>query len=140
MFTYGKASRDGLVQVHFALPAETGPVSVVGDFNAWDPYAHPMVSGKDGLYSVTVSVPRGETFAFRYLGHGGRWFDEQDAQEYDHRGAILRAPVAARDGKTAASVPARGAKSAASVPARGAKSAAREPVRRAKTAAPAPVV
>ncbi|GAA4103300.1 isoamylase early set domain-containing protein [Nonomuraea soli] len=124
MFTYGKASRDGRVQVHFALPAETGPVSVVGDFNAWDPYAHPMVSKGDGTYSVTVSVPRGEAFAFRYLGDGGRWFDEQDAEEYDHRGAILRAPVPARQVKAAAA-PAGRAKTAPA------------PVRRAKSAATA---
>ncbi|MFI7444901.1 hypothetical protein [Nonomuraea indica] len=31
---------DGLLDVTFTLPAElSGPISVVGDFNDWDPYA-----------------------------------------------------------------------------------------------------
>ncbi|WP_206184461.1 isoamylase early set domain-containing protein [Thermoactinospora rubra] len=81
----------------FTLNGEvTGPVSVVGDFNGWDPYAHPMKRQEDGRYSVSVSVPEGETFAFRYLGEGGRWFDDPHAAEFDERGAIVRVPLSKR--------------------------------------------
>ncbi|MFI6299814.1 isoamylase early set domain-containing protein [Nonomuraea sp. NPDC050790] len=84
------------MEVLFTLPAEVGPVSVVGDFNGWDPLAHPMRLGDDGHYRVAVAVPQGEAFAFRYLGEGGRWFDDEGAEEYDHRGAIFRVPAPKR--------------------------------------------
>ena len=37
-----KRHRDGTTKVVFTLPDAGQPVSVVGDFNGWDPYAHPM--------------------------------------------------------------------------------------------------
>ncbi|MFI6504878.1 isoamylase early set domain-containing protein [Nonomuraea typhae] len=83
------------MEVLFTLPGDHGPVSVVGDFNGWDPYAHPMRLGDDGRYSVTIAIPQGEAFAFRYLADGGRWFDDDHADEYDHRGAIFRVAVPA---------------------------------------------
>ncbi len=95
MFSYGKPNRKGQVEVLFTLPGDHGPVSVVGDFNGWDPYAHPMRLGDDGRYSVTIAIPQGEAFAFRYLADGGRWFDDDHADEYDHRGAIFRVAVPA---------------------------------------------
>ncbi|WP_327090256.1 isoamylase early set domain-containing protein [Nonomuraea sp. NBC_01738] len=93
MFTHSKPNRKGQVEIFFALPREAGPVSVVGDFNGWDPYAHPMALEEDGHYRVAVAVSQGEAFAFRYLGDGGRWFDDDGALEYDHRGAVFRAPA-----------------------------------------------
>ena len=39
-----KPGHDGTVRVTFALPTDSpgGAVSVVGDFNNWDPFAHPL--------------------------------------------------------------------------------------------------
>ncbi|MBB5085323.1 isoamylase early set domain-containing protein [Nonomuraea endophytica] len=84
------------MEILFTLPREAGPVSVVGDFNGWDPLAHPMTLGEDGHYRVAVAVPQGEAFAFRYLADGGRWFDDEAADEYDHRGAVFRVAAPAR--------------------------------------------
>ena len=53
------------------------PVSVVGDFNSWDPHTHPL-QGADGLLEAKVSVPAGR-FAFRYLADGGEFFDDPDS-------------------------------------------------------------
>jgi 1,4-alpha-glucan branching enzyme len=94
MITRGKPGKNGLVRIVFTLPAEVGgPTSVVGDFNDWDPHAHPMASGADGRPSVTIEVPQGLSFAFRYLREGGVWFDDPDADEHDHRGGILHIPA-----------------------------------------------
>ncbi|GAA3467891.1 isoamylase early set domain-containing protein [Nonomuraea roseola] len=86
-------SDDGLVSLTFTLPADLpGPVSVVGDFNQWDPYAHPMTRTDQGAHSTVVTLPAGTSICFRYLAHGGAWLDEPDADERDHRGSIVHLP------------------------------------------------
>lgn len=68
------------VKVTFVLPGDTPPASVVGDFNGWDPHAHPMRRRSDGSRSASVEVPRGTTLRFRYLLDGGEWRDDPDGQ------------------------------------------------------------
>ncbi|MFI9064444.1 hypothetical protein ACIGQE_21665 [Streptomyces sp. NPDC053429] len=43
--------------VTFVLPADTppGPVSVVGDFNDWQPGTYTLAPREDGTRAVTVS-------------------------------------------------------------------------------------
>lgn len=79
-----RVSRDpksGTSKIHFVLPDDVhdGPVSAVGDFNAWRPGAHKLVRRNNGTRSVTVTVPAGQQMQFRYLGSGGVWFDDPDA-------------------------------------------------------------
>lgn len=80
------------VRLTFALPHDThhGPVSVVGDFNDWTPGTHTLVKRSNGTRSVVVSVPAG-THRFRYLGQGGHWFDDAEADGYDHHGGLVHA-------------------------------------------------
>ncbi len=77
-------------RVTFALPAGAadGPVSVVGTFNAWEPGRHELVRRRDGSHSVSVTLPRG-IHRFRYLGTGGRWFDDSTADHVDEHGGVL---------------------------------------------------
>lgn len=79
MIKTARPGRDGTVRVTFALPADQpgGPVSVVGDFNNWDPFSHPLRRRANGTRSATVTVPAGSTLRFRYLGDGGLWFDDE---------------------------------------------------------------
>lgn len=74
-----KPGRDGMVKVTFALPATepAGAVSVVGDFNDWDPSAHPLRLRTNQTRSTSVTVPMGSTLRFRYLAEGGMWFDDE---------------------------------------------------------------
>lgn len=63
------------VAVTFTIPAG-GPrstaMSVVGDFNGWDPTAHPLTaSTADGVRSATVSLPGGQRYRFRYSPRTG---------------------------------------------------------------------
>ena len=62
--------------VTFSLNTDR-PVSVVGDFNDWNPLAHPM-RPFDDLMSVTIELSPGR-WAFRYLADGGEFFDETSA-------------------------------------------------------------
>ena len=70
--------QDGTVRVTFALPADEpdGAVSVVGNFNDWNPFAHPLRRRANRTRSAAVTVPAGSTLHFRYLAEGGRWFDD----------------------------------------------------------------
>ena len=69
-----RPAADGGVVVTFSLPDEGRPVSVVADFNDWDPYSHPMRRRSNGTRSVAVPLPPGARARFRYLGPDG-FFD-----------------------------------------------------------------
>ena len=71
--------------ITFVLPGDIGPVSVVGDFNGWDPHSHPMRKRSNGTRSVTVEVPPG-SHPFRYLAEPGRFFDDADADAIEPNG------------------------------------------------------
>jgi 1,4-alpha-glucan branching enzyme len=89
-----KTTRSGTVRVTFVLPAAepAGAVSVVGDFNGWDPYAHPLRRRGNGARSAVVDVPAGATVHFRYLAEGGVWFDDESTGARDAQGACLTVP------------------------------------------------
>jgi len=84
--------RTGQVKLTFAIPLDAfdGVVSVVGDFNEWTPGVHTLVKRANGTRSVAVSLPSGTQSRFRYLGEGGRWFDDHDADAVDHEGCLLQ--------------------------------------------------
>lgn len=72
-------------KVTFVLPIEAGPVSVVGDFNDWNPFSHPLKKRSNGTRSVTVDLPSG-CHSFRYLAEGGSFFDDPDADAIEANG------------------------------------------------------
>jgi hypothetical protein len=80
------------VKITFTLPQDQplGPVSVVGDFNGWRPGKHVLAKRANGTRSVAVTVPAGSTVRFRYLGDGGHWFDDPDADVVEHDASVLK--------------------------------------------------
>ena len=76
----------GAVKVTFVVSADEcdRPVSVVGEFNGWDPLATPLRKRSNGTRSATVELPSGGSYRFRYLADGGDWFCESDADLYAH--------------------------------------------------------
>jgi 1,4-alpha-glucan branching enzyme len=79
---YTKTGRS--CRVTFALPAgdDVQNVSVVGEFNGWDPSANPMKRRKDGSFKTTVSLRPGRDYRFRYYLGNGRWADEHAADAH----------------------------------------------------------
>ena len=71
--------------ITFVLPADIGPVSVVGAFNGWDPLQHPLRKRSNGTRSVTVDLAPG-AHPFRYLAETGGFFDEADADAIEPNG------------------------------------------------------
>ena len=88
-------SGDG-VKVTFSLPLSEAPepISVLGDFNDWSPLAHPLKKRSNGTRSVTIELPKGQRYAFKYLADGGTWFQDptasdQTTNEYGETNSIL---------------------------------------------------
>ncbi len=71
------------VDVTFSVEEER-PTSLVGDFNDWDPMAHPMPRRSNGRRSVKVSFPAGSIVTFRYLSEGGSFADDPDGEVVDN--------------------------------------------------------
>jgi len=73
------ADGTGVVRVTFVLPVDqpAGAVSVVGDFNSWNPFANPLRRRSNGTRTSVVRLPAGSRSHFRYLGEGGLWFDDE---------------------------------------------------------------
>lgn len=86
-----REAKTGEVRFTFVLPKDepVGRVSVVGDFNDWTPGVHTLVRRSNGTRSVRVSVPRGASYSFRYLGEGGRWFDDPEADGREAGNCLL---------------------------------------------------
>ncbi|WP_406289458.1 isoamylase early set domain-containing protein [Embleya sp. NBC_00896] len=86
-----RTRRKKTTEVTFVLPPghSAGEASVVGDFNDWQPGAHPLAPRKDGSRAVTVALPTAQRFSFRYLADGDHWFDEIDADGHDGRNSYL---------------------------------------------------
>jgi 1,4-alpha-glucan branching enzyme len=74
------------VKVTFVLPLEAidQPVSVVGEFNDWDPFAHPLRKRSNGTRSVTVELEPGRHYRFKYLAADGSWLTDPDAEAVDN--------------------------------------------------------
>ena len=77
-------------KIQFVLPEDVhdGPVSAVGTFNEWRPGVHKLVRRSNGTRSVSVTVPAGQDVTFRYLGSGGRWFDDPEVPTAPEGGVV----------------------------------------------------
>lgn len=85
------------IKATFVLPlSETpNPISVLGDFNFWDPLAHPLKKRANGTRSATVELEPGRRYAFKYLAEGGTWFpdplaDDHEVNEYGETNSIIQ--------------------------------------------------
>ncbi len=82
--------RNGRTRVTFSLPTDEPPgvVSVVGDFNDWQPGRHVLTRKKNGIRSVTADLRSG-SHRFRYLATDNVWFDDPTADQIDDSGSII---------------------------------------------------
>ncbi len=91
MLKKSRSAKSGTCTLTFALPTPSldGPVSVVGTFNGWVPGTHVLRKRSNGMSSASVTVPLGTTVTFRYLGDGGKWFDDIDADRVTTDGSVV---------------------------------------------------
>ena len=62
----------GHIRVSFELPAciWADRIYLSAEFNDWDETALPMRQERDGIWRVTVDLPIGHQFEFRYIVDG----------------------------------------------------------------------
>ena len=73
------------VRVTFELPSSIWAerVNLVGDFNNWDTTKGEMRQGRsDGNWRITLVLPMGRRYQFRYLVNGRDWYNDWHADEY----------------------------------------------------------
>lgn len=76
-------------KVTFSLPPEQLPegveiekISVVGDFNDWDPEATPLRLLKSGVWKEKIELAGDSEYKFRYKINGNMWHNDPDADGY----------------------------------------------------------
>ena len=80
------SKKSSQVKVTFVLPGDHphGNVSVVGDFNGWNPTANPFAKRSNNTFSTAVNVETGARHAFRYITEDGQWLNDDEADGFEH--------------------------------------------------------
>jgi hypothetical protein len=72
----GGRAEGGRVRVHLALVAPSASaVTVVGDWNDWDPHAQPM-RRHDGSWEIDLELERGRLYQYQFLVNGDTWIPD----------------------------------------------------------------
>ena len=73
------------VRVTFRVPDAIWATSVylVGDFNNWNRYAHPLERSLHNGWRLTLELERGRAYHYRYLLNGTQWCNDYDADRYE---------------------------------------------------------
>ena len=80
-----EASGESQVKVTFAMPYAEGQaaISVVGDFNDWDPAKTKLIKRRNGTCSNSVVLDAGQRYHFRYYTADGAWINDPEADGYE---------------------------------------------------------
>lgn len=71
-------------KVTFKLSKDAGSfneVSLVGDFNKWDPKANTMKKLKSGDFTVTLNLQKGSDYQFKYLADAKEWLNDSESDK-----------------------------------------------------------
>ncbi len=115
MLTKKYSKSEAKCKVTFTLPVEAikgaKQVNLIGEFNEWNPaLAIPMTKQKN-QYKITLELPTGRDYQFRYIGDNGVWENDWAADNYvpspvaDVDNSVLRLEemaLASKNGKSKA--------------------------------------
>ncbi len=77
--------KPGFALVTFELPAGiwAEQVALVGEFNNWDKKSHFLHQNRaDATWRITLELPVGQRYQFRYLVNGTDWHNDWTADAY----------------------------------------------------------
>jgi len=85
MITKEPSEKKDFVRLTFILPpaiwAET--VHLVGEFNNWNKTSHPLTwDRQEEVWKITLDLPKGREYQFRYLVNGAEWHNDWHADKY----------------------------------------------------------
>lgn len=83
MISKARGSR-GKIRVTFSMPAAiwADTIHLVGDFNDWSSTATPLRLSDD-CWSVSLELPAGRSYQYRYLINGTEWYNDWQADRYE---------------------------------------------------------
>ena len=59
-------------------------IALVGEFNGWDQQSHLLRQTRDdGEWHISLVLPTGNTYRFRYLVDGKEWMEDDHADRTD---------------------------------------------------------
>lgn len=62
-------------KVTFKVREESGSsVYLTGDFNSWNPFLYPLDEVKEGIFTITLTLPKGK-YGYYYISNGERKLD-----------------------------------------------------------------
>jgi len=78
--------KDNLCKVTFKLSEvifdSATQVNLVGEFNNWELDSMPMNKLKDGDFSISIYLEKGQEYQFKYLIDGWRWVNDPDSDKH----------------------------------------------------------
>ena len=74
------------MKVTFAVADDGRAVSLVGNFNNWNPEIHPLRRRSNGTRSVAIVLGNGQRASFRYLAEEACFFDDPDGDAIEPNG------------------------------------------------------
>ena len=73
-------------KVTFIMPKEAvesaKTVHITGDFNNWEKKSSPLKRLKNGTFKITIDLPLGQEYQYRYLVDNNIWQNDWDADKY----------------------------------------------------------
>jgi 1,4-alpha-glucan branching enzyme len=84
MITKEYLAQGSKIRVTFALPSTVpaDQISVVGDFSDWDPTLSMDRAQPSGNWELTLDLPTGRRYRFRYLIDGQHWLNDIFADDH----------------------------------------------------------
>lgn len=73
-----KGSDKVAVTFETTIRPEARSIALVGDFNGWDPSAHPMKQRKDGGWFITLRLPKKRDWQYRFVVDGSDWVTDHE--------------------------------------------------------------
>ncbi|MDW7772302.1 MAG: isoamylase early set domain-containing protein [Desulfobulbaceae bacterium] len=75
-----------MCKVTFTVPKEAAgnaqKIHLVGDFNNWKQKSLPLKKLKNGSFKITVDLPCGRDYQYRYLLDNTTWLNDWEADKY----------------------------------------------------------
>ncbi|MCB0206518.1 MAG: isoamylase early set domain-containing protein [Anaerolineae bacterium] len=79
-----RSGKKTICRLTFTLPEDiwADEVFLVGSFNNWDETTYPLRQSHSGEWRITLDLPAGEQYQFRYLCDG-EWLNDNSADGYE---------------------------------------------------------
>ncbi len=80
--SYSKTGKICRVTFNYNNAENAETASITGKFNSWSLQENPMKKLKNGSFSVSLSLPAGDSYPFRYVLDGNYWVNDEEADGY----------------------------------------------------------